>query len=504
MLKVLRKKGVSKVIFWFLAVIIILAFGVFGNAYLMEEKAERQYKYAGKVFGKKVPFITFARQLNELTIVEKLIYGDNYRRIRHLLEQDRKQRTWVRIMLLKEAEKRDIRVSDEELVKFIETYPKFQVDGKFNQLLYNDILRNFLQVHPKDFEECFRNKLKIDQLTSQETALVTVSDEELKAAYQKSTEKVQVSYVLFASEDFTDKVPADEAKVREYFEQRKNDFIVPPMVNVEYLKFDFPAAKENEKTAEPGGVSEADKDTAWHKAYEVYQELKKAPADFAAIAAKSDLKIYDSGLFSMEQPNLKAGWSFELIQKIFEMKPNEVTQPVETAEGYQVLRLKESRPSRLPEFDEIKDKITGAWKVQEAAKLAKAKAEETLAEIEKNSNSFEKTVKSLGLKVDQTPVIGHGDYIPKLGQAPDFLEQAFSLTTENPVSRVAVTEKGYCILKLDNRVEPDMKDFDKEKEKFAQSILLEKKTKAFNDFLTQLRNKANLEDYLPEDKKIYQ
>jgi len=507
MLKVLRKKGVSKIIFWFLAVIIILAFGVFGNAYLMEDTAEREYKYAGKIFGKKVPFTMFARQLNESIIVDKINYGNNYSRIKHLLDQDRKQRIWVRIILLKEAEKRNIQIPDSEIVQFIDTYPPFQVEGQFNRLLYNDILRNFLHVHPKDFEECLRNKLKIDKLTLQETALVTVTEDEVKEAYRKNSEKVQVSYVLFENEDFKDKVPADETKIKEFFEQYKDSFTLPPMVNVEYLKFDFPAStKKDEKTGEPEQLTEAEKDEVWKKAYEVYTEVKTAE-DLTAAAAKYELQINESGPFSMEQPNLKAGWPFELIQKIFEMKPGDITQPMETTQGYQILRLKETRAASLPDLETIKDKVTNEWKIQEAAKLAKAQAEETLAaikeETEKPDVSFVKAVKKLGLRTDQTPLFGRGDYIPKLGQSPDLLNEAFKLTSEDPVSRVVATERGYCILHLDNRSESDMKDFEKEKENFAESILLDKKTKTFNDFLTQLRSKAGIEDYLPQDKKIY-
>lgn len=503
MLKVLRKKGVSKVIFWFLAVIIILAFGVFGNAYLMEAKAEKQFKYAGKVFGKKIPFNAFARQLNESIIVDKINYGNNFNRIKNLLDQDRKQRIWVRIILLKEAEKRNIQASDEEIVQFIEEYPPFQVDGKFNKLLYNDILRNFLQVHPKDFEECLRNKLKIDKITQQETALVSVTDDEVKEAYRKNSEKVQISYVLLADENFKDQVPVDETKIKTYFEEHKIDFTLPPMVNVEYLVFPFPPAEKKDDKSENNEPSEAQKDAAWKEAYDVYNETKSA-SDFAAVAAKYNLKVQESGLFSMEQPNLKAGWSFDLIQKIFEMKPGEVTQPAETAQGYHILRIKESQPASLPAFEAIKDKIADRWKIGQAAKLAEARAEEVLAQIKKESTPFEKSAKSLGLEVSQTPAIGHGDYIPKIGQAPDFLDQAFALTPENPISSVVRVEKGYCILHLDNRTEADMKDFEKQKDNVAKAILLDKKTKTFNAFLTQLRTKATLEDYLPDDRRIYQ
>ncbi len=504
MLKVLRKKGVAKKILWFLAVIIILAFGVFGTAYQMDSAAEKKAKYAGKVFGHKIKTAAFENQREETLIVDKINYGNNFMRVKNLLDQDRDQRTWVRIILLKEADKRDIKVSDDEVIAFIEKYPPFQVEGKFNELLYNDILRNFLRVKPRNFEECLRDKLKIDKITHQETSTISVSKDEVETAYQKSNEKVQVSYIFFANEAFKNQVASDESKAKEFYEQHKNDYAVPPMVNVQYVRFDFPSAdKTNDK--EKSSVKEADKDATWNKAYGVYQELKKSP-ELIQIAQKEGLKVEESGFFSMEQPNLKAGWSFPMIQKIFEMKVNDFTLPLETEQGYQILYLKESKAASMPDFAQIKDKIIDDWKVTEARKLARAKAEETLKKIhDLNPNlvttDFAKFAQSLGLEATQTPSFGHGDYIPKLGQAPDFQEKAFALSSDQPLSEVAESDKGFSVLHLDNRTQADMKNFEKEKEKYESSLLIEKKTAAFNDFLTRLRLKANLIVYTPAGTK---
>jgi peptidyl-prolyl cis-trans isomerase D len=498
MLKVLRKKGVSKIILWFLAVIIILAFVVFGSSYRMEATAERKMKYAGKIFDKKVPFAEFENQLQQTIISDKLNYENNFNKIKHLLDQDRAQRTWVRILLIREAAKRNIVITDEALVQYITTYPKFQIDGKFNETFYKDILRNFLNVQPSTFEECFRDKLKIDKLVDQETASVSVSDEETKEAFRQYNEKVQVSYILFANDEFKAQVTVDENQAKEFYQAHKNDFATPPMVNIEYLRFDF----AGQKSKDPGDVTQEERDAAWNKAYNIQQELK-GKTDFAEIAKANNLEINESGFFSMEQPNLKAGWPFELIQQIFAMKPGEISQMVETSQGYQILRMKETKAAAMPEFAEVKTQVVEQWKTAQAAKLAKAKAEDISKKIqEAKPVDFTKTAKDLKLEVVQTAAFGRNEsYLPKLGPAPDFMEKAFALTKEKPLSDVAETSKGYCLIHLDSRSEADMTDFEKEKTKFSNAILLEKKTKAFNDFLTRLRLIANLESYLPEDKK---
>lgn len=506
MLKVLRKKGVSKIILWFLAVIIILAFGFFGTAYDMESPADKKLKYAGKISGRKVPFTEFQNQLQQTVLMDKLNYGNNFKKIQHLLDQDRIQRTWTRILLINEANKRNIQISDQDLVNAIQNYPKFQTENKFDDLYYNSILKDYLGITPRKFEECFRDKLKIDKVTEQETAAISVTEEETRETYRQYNEKVQVSYILFANESFKNKVVIDEAKVQKFYEDHKSNFATPPMVNVEYLRFDFPITK-TEKGKTTTEVSEAEKDEAWHKAYDARQELKTNP-DFNAVAAKNNLQIQESGFFSMEQPNLKAGWPFELIQKIFAMKVDEISDPVETAQGYQILRMKESQAAAMPALSTIKDKVVDEWKTIEAAQLAKEQANATLQRIRTTTTDiakvdFAKIAKDAGLEITQTTSFGRQEnYLPKLGPAPDFLDKSFSLTTENPISDVAETSKGYCLIHLDNRTEADMKDFEKEKNNYASAILLEKKTKEFNDFLVRLRLKANLQSNLPEDKRI--
>lgn len=78
MLKILRKKGVSKIILWFLAGIIILAFGVFGSVYQGDSPSVKQAKYAGRAFGQKILTTDFQNQLKQTIIMDRINYGNTY------------------------------------------------------------------------------------------------------------------------------------------------------------------------------------------------------------------------------------------------------------------------------------------------------------------------------------------------------------------------------------------------------------------------------------------
>ncbi|MCA9401570.1 MAG: SurA N-terminal domain-containing protein, partial [Candidatus Omnitrophica bacterium] len=152
MLKFLREKGVMKKILWVTAIVIILSFGFLGTASYWA--GSRESKYAGKVFGKKVSLSEFQENYDQVRLQALIRYGDQFDQVKDNI--DFISETWDRIILMREAQKRRIQVTDEEVVEYIQNYPFFQKNGQFDTLLYNDILRYVFKQQPRQFEESIR------------------------------------------------------------------------------------------------------------------------------------------------------------------------------------------------------------------------------------------------------------------------------------------------------------------------------------------------------------
>ncbi|MCR4337227.1 MAG: SurA N-terminal domain-containing protein, partial [Candidatus Omnitrophica bacterium] len=227
MLKTIRKKGVIKKLLWAVAISIILSFGIFSQIYLLEERG--QGDYAGKIFDKKISLREFQRELQFIQLQARMQYGVEFQRLLESL--DLTSQTWDRLILLHEAQKRNIKIPDQEIIQMIEKSQAFQRKGRFDRLLYEDLLQH-LGINPRDFEEGFRNSLKITKLYEQETSDIALSDEDIFQEYRKQHEKIQVSYILFPVEDFKNQVTFDEAQAKDYYEKNKNQFMMPPSVNV--------------------------------------------------------------------------------------------------------------------------------------------------------------------------------------------------------------------------------------------------------------------------------
>ena len=489
MLKILRKKGFAKKVLWVVAVVIIISFGFFGTAGIMNNS--KSLDYAGKIFGKKISYNEFEKSYLHTRNQAILRYGEDFYKIEQFLNMNAE--TWDRLILIHEAQKRRIRISNTELVQTIEQFPSFQRDGQFDALLYNNVLRYVFRCKARDFEEGMRETLMFAKLFDQATASTVMSDAEILEAYQKQKDKVQISYITFPSEDYKSQIVLNEGELQAYYDQNKNNFSVPMTVNIEYLSLPY---TEN--------ITPDEKHKIQDKMDIAAEELKTKP-DLAEVGKKYGIELQESGFFSQEQPNMKLGWSYELLQKAFALSPGQVSDTIETPEGCFILRNKESRPPHVPPFDEIQDKIKETLTLNKAKEIAKSKAADQFKLIQKNlANNPNKKLNDVAaeynLKLEQTPFFAKGEYLPNIGISKDFQDAAFTLDDKNNLSQPLEIAKGFCILHLDGREPLNQETYQKEKNQFAQTLLGDKKNQAFNDFIALLRIKANLQDNIAKTK----
>ena len=489
MLKILRKKGVAKKILWGIAVVIIITFGFFGTANYLSGP-QRGPTHAGKIFGRKVSLEEYERSYQHSRLQALLKYGENLNKISQFLDLD--SETWDRLILLEEAKKRGIKTSDAEVVSTIQEFPFFQRNGRYDPTLYDNIIQYVFRTQPREFEESIRDSVKLKKIYEHETALVSITEEEVRKAYQEQNEKVQISYILFLPETYIGQAAFDATKAQEYYTEHKNEFWVPLNVDIEYLQLEYP---EN--------ITEEQKGAIAVQAETISKELTEQP-DLSVVAPRHGLTVNTTGFFSQEQPNLKIGWSYELLQKAFQLTVGEISAPIETPQGYYLLKCRERKEGYIPEFGEAQEKVKEALLLVEAQEIAHEQAQQKLPLIKEKLNppavDFNQTAKSLGLQAEQTAVFSRGEYLPKIGISKSFQDTAFGLTEDNRLSGVIEVGKGYGILHLDSYTSIDEDQFTKEKATLSTSFLAQKKAEHFNEFMTKLRLKARLEDQIAQWK----
>ncbi|MFH1857070.1 MAG: SurA N-terminal domain-containing protein [Candidatus Omnitrophota bacterium] len=543
MLKFFRKKKTMKITFWFIAVIIISAFALWGIPSVFEKKSGSMPQYAGEIFGHKININKFIDAYHAARNQAIMTYGQDYQKYAQFmnLEQD----AWNHLILLAAAKEAKITVSNKEVINTLQSFPFFQKDGKFNLEIYNLLLQRVFNTTAPKFEEEIRQTLTLQKLAAQQLADVDVSDEETENAYAKENDTVQATYILVKNDDFKNGVAASDEEIKNYYQNNEETFKKPKQVNVKYIKID-PAAQtegieitdeevenyyeenkeqfikspEENKTEEVQSpetgeyktldevkeqikntfLAEKSRDKALDKAYEAYDFIADENS-FEDAAKKFSLPLGETGFFSSSEPIAEIGWSYQFLTAAFQLEKGEISDVIETPKGFYITELIATREPHIPLLEEIKDDARTAYIAEKAKEKAKEKAQNILAEIkelqnkEKDKFDFSKTTADLGFAAQNTEEFKRDGYVQNIGQSKELTEEAFSLQLDQ-ISSIIETPKGFVILILDEKKPFDKAKFAEEKEGFKQNLLQGKRQQRYSEWFDKLKEGANLKSNL--------
>jgi peptidyl-prolyl cis-trans isomerase D len=434
----------TKVILW----IILIAFiGTIIFAWGMNVTGRRQggSDTIGVINGQKISYQQFYRAFQNLYSqaqerTDEQIDVETFRRLR--------DETWNQIvnqiLLAEEIEKRNITVTDEELMHYIRNNPPptimnneaLQTDGRFDPQKYAQVLAD-PRYDWRPLENQYRAMIPMQKLQFLITATVRVTDAEVREYYKENNEKVQVRYVNFqpgqidvAEGDFT-----GEALER-YYREHQEDFRQPPQADLDYVFL--------EKTAGP-----ADEDSA-RAELELIRERILEGEDFAELA-----EVYSQGP-TAEQGGDLGFFGRGVMDSVFEaaafaMAEGEISEPVRSAFGWHIIRVEE------------KKRIDGQEQVRARHILLKVfPGPETLAAIGERietlarraeEDGLQKAAEELDMEVKQTGYFREGSgFVPGLGRASDAVLYAF-LEEPPAVGGPFENETGVYVVSLRDRQE---------------------------------------------------
>ncbi|MFA5339053.1 MAG: SurA N-terminal domain-containing protein [Candidatus Omnitrophota bacterium] len=440
---------------------------------------------AGKIFGRKVPISDFRKAYNAAATQLKMRYGNlpDDSKVQKVVEDE----AWNRLIMLYEAKKERIKVSDKEIVDSVKEITAFNdKSGRFSKRQYEEILKYSLGLTPAEFEGQVKENLAIDKLIEKHSGDAKITDDEVLKEYKFLNEKAKADYALFKTADNLPKAAAAEDEIKAYFEKNKEAFKIPAQVNAEYIAKPFPDDKEETKQK----IRKEMKDVSYELA---------ANTDLAAAAKKFSLAVKETGLFNRETNIPTIGYDLKFADTALSLAEGQVSSPIETKTGVYIIKIKEKKPERQAALAEVKDAVEKSLKAEKADATAKTKAQEALkaikASIEKKE-SFESAAKGLSLSVKKTDAFARGQYIEGLGVAPEFAEAAFSLKQGEVFGDAVRVHDGYAIVKQDSIVPIDEKKYQEEKDKLKKMMAEQKRYFASITWFNELRKKADLQNNL--------
>jgi len=526
MLKVLRENASS----WFIKFILIvvaLTFVLWGGSYFLRDKK-----------------VTYAAMVNG-TVIDLREYGDAYQTLikqyrdalgpsfndKMLAELKLKEKLLDdfinRILVVQDAKRLGLTVSDGELQDMIQAVPGFQDGGQFDPRLYERFLRS-QRMSAEEFERLQRERIlmgRIVNLVRQNAG--KVSEQEIRDTFVLENERINLNFIKVSPGTFKGQVTFNDIELKDSYGKNQEDFRTPTFVQIQYLVF-RPSDYEGKAQVSPEDIKrvyEIQKDRfkiprqvkareilikvdpqdpsekvdeRRKKAEAILEKAKKAK-EFGALAKQvsesntapkgGDLGWVQKGM--VDQPSEAA---------LFSLKAGETSGLVVTPSGFSIFRVEEAKEEKERSLEEVKEEILKSLKKEKGKAEASRKAEDAFYSLFR-SRDIETYAQEKNVTIKTTGFFKEGDDVPEIGRDPNFYASAFSLKV-GEISSVLNVGPNFYILKLINKKESRIPPFEEVKEEVTRKAAAkkseEKARQVAEDLLKKIRGGKDIREVARE------
>ncbi|PWB74202.1 hypothetical protein C3F09_04240 [candidate division GN15 bacterium] len=420
--------------------------------------------YAGTINGENITWETLNQTYQNLLNQEM---QKNDQDVSDARSKELEQRAWEQIvqerLLLQQAAKENVVVTDQEIFQylqyappqFLQENPSFQTNGKFDYQKYMQIMADpqassfWAQLEPLIRLDLMKQKAILAAVQT-----VEVSDAEARQAFLDAQEKVKIGLITVPYNRFNAEiVTPGEPDLRQYYDSHQDEFKADERAVFNVVQIEKKPTEED-----------------WQRVRATMQAIHDsivAGADFKlmAVTYSQDGSAKDSG---------DLGWSDagrfvpEFDKLAFSMKEGELSEPFRTQFGWHIIKHYGYRDEKVVGPD---GKPTGATKKQAHVAhilLKVAPSQETIDaayrklqdfELAAKQGNFETAAKDAGLEVKRTAPFVRNGTINFVGRDPVANQFAFS-SKPGDISPVMENSSSIYVVQLVNRVPAGVVSFD--------------------------------------------
>ena len=422
--------------------------------------------------------------------------------------------------------KENVKASEEELKKYYEQHKeefREPEKAKVKYIAFDPAhYEKTVEVTPAEIEEYYQTEsdqyAEPQRVSARQILLKSDKKEKDEEVYKKAEELAQK---LKKGEDFEklakkvseDKATADKGGDMGYF--KRGDLVKP----LEDAAFALKKGEVSEPVKSPMGwhiIKVEDIKESRIKPLEevkdsVVAEIRKEKAQqmaekeakraFNRLFKARNLEEFsrETGLTAQETDYFAFGASPQdskgnevFSKEAFALEKGELSSAFAIGQTYYILRLEDKRASEIPPMGRVEPGIAAAVEKEKKSTAAKVQAEKLLIDLSQNKQQWEQAARASGLEIKTADVQALGDYIPGLGQSKEIREAAFGLSEASPYAKTPFrTDKGFAIIRFQERISPKDTDFEKQKDALAQNLLQSKQRELFEQYLQKLKAQAN-------------
>ena len=182
-----------------------------------------------------------------------------------------------------------------------------------------------------------------------------------------------------------------------------------------------------------------------------------------------------------------------LTRWAFKEKVGAVSDPYTIPGGYAVLSITEAKEAGVRPLDELKDAIPPLAVREKKIAKTKVMAEEARAKLAQGDSLRKISTINPAVSVQEIPAFTLGGMVPGIGREPVFLGTVASLQA-GQISPVVKNQRGAFLVQLLSVTPFDSTGFTAQRELLKSRLLQEKRNRFLSDWLTTLKEKADIED----------
>ncbi len=180
--------------------------------------------------------------------------------------------------------------------------------------------------------------------------------------------------------------------------------------------------------------------------------------------------------------------------------PNDVGERTGVKGGFAIPMLVDKKePNRIPDFEEIKDKLAQAVRNERAQAQLEQKAHE-LASAVNGPGDLKGAAEKLGLEAETQNDYKLGEALGKAGTAPELDEAIYGLKVGEVTRTPVKTGSNYLVLGLTKVVPADLTKFAAQRDQLMQTALSERQGQVFGDYIAAIQARMQRDGKI----KVYQ
>ncbi|MBS0661410.1 MAG: SurA N-terminal domain-containing protein [Verrucomicrobia bacterium] len=475
-----------------ITVLVIISFAYFFNRADMSKMGREDI---GVIYGRKVT-------ITEMQRVQRMVQLGYELGMNNLVSQDFASDAsygWNVLVLHREAQRMGLDPSDDEVSEAIQRVPRFQTNGKFDAVKFEEFTTRVLGSKGfglRQVEEIVRLDLQLGRIRSMLEATATVGADEVRAAFEDAYAKNDVKVARLKLADFTAAVQVSDEDVKKEFEdpKKKDSYKQDAKRKVKYVKVEL---TEEEKKA-TGPARKDGLQRIANKAEQLADGMQESGADLTKVATGLGLaeQIKETAEFDRASINSLPEASLQgFTQAALALtNENKVSEVIQTPDAFYLVAVSAWTPERALTLEEAKPQIVKKIQQERARVALNAKMEEArgkVVEAMKAGKTFDEACTAAGLKAESFPLYSRSEPNFESSDASTVIQTATQLV-DGQLSKPQETPDGSTLILLVRRLPADDKRFETMRDAMANNLKARRKSLALREWLRSARTAAGM------------